>query len=412
MPLRSTLGAVVLRVPYSDRLPQVVKTVFLEKIEQNPPETGQDIAPIDKIHSRLMDSRLQDAEKPEVVDEDDTVRDTESVSLRKSVMQQYLDEQNAKFDTLINRNLGEVLQQQNRYEDEAGWRSLVLDLATARNTLDVTKSVSLLLLRALKSVYSYVPFTDRTQPLSPARSPRAANTELAFRETVHEHVSTQYLPGLVSFGTLMENMDYNEKVLLLRRLHQELGISYDLDLARYPHGRPVLSDTPLAEKIETMMILLIRLAFIGFRLFVPVTTALYHKFINNQLMVFNNRNFNRFLNKVIHTMESVEELLDFETGRKKDGTAFTSDDAMEYLGEFKHQIPGSDSWAATIARHTFSRYTKEYAGPPDYATDPRYAQYFTERRRRQDDSDDDIFLEAVEHPSVFQVAREFADQMT
>lgn len=384
-----------------------------EKKEPAPGRIDPPFSPKEKIHNRIMDKRRAELPKPLVADEDDTVRETESVASRMSVMQQYLDEQNAKFDTLINRNLGEVLQQQNKYEDDPGWRALVLDLATARNTHDVTHSVSQLLHRASRSVYSYVPFGDKTAPSSPQTDPLAATTnEMVYHEYRQEHtaVGGAGRSDQVPLGAVLDRLDYNEKVMLLRRLHQDLGITYDSGASKYSYGRPVLKDTPLAEKIQMMMILLIRLAFIGMRLFVPVTTALYHKFVNNQLLVVNSRNFNRFLNSVIHTMESVEELLDFKTA-KKDGAAISSDDAMEYLGEFRYQLPGTDSWAATIARHTISRYTRG-EGPQDYAADPKYAHYFAERRRQRDDSDDDIFLEAVEHPSVFQVAREFADQMT
>lgn len=414
MVVRSTVSAVVSRMPYSDRLPEVVKMVLDDgkgTLRQGilAKKTEVSLSPKEKVHNRMMDKRI--AASPvskhselavlavpathvsQIIEEDETVRETGSVTMKKTVMQQYLDEQNAKFDDLINKNLGEVLKQQNKYEEEIGWRALVFDLAMARNASDVSSGVSLLIQRATKTLYSYVTFSE----MKPT--------------TALEQVIVCSDPA--SFDALMDSMDYNEKVMLFRRLHQDLSIDCDTDMARFP-SFSIGTDTPLVDKIQMMVILLIRLAFIGFKLFIPITTAVYTKFKNNELLFVNSRNFDRLLNTVIHMMENMEERLDYETVRTKDGKGtLSNDEAIKYLGNFKGiGFPGSDSWAASIARYTISKYTRDGTANQDFAADPRFAQYFTDGRRPQNDSDEDNYVDAVEgHPSVFQVALQFASEM-
>lgn len=410
MAVRSTISAVVFKLPFSDRLPGVVKNVLDDKkaSKSSAPAASTlapPLSPKQKIHNRMMDRRSETGSLTQlgtslvtqgspistILEEDETVRETESVSSKKTVMQQYLDEQNAKFDDLINKNLGEVLQQQ-KYQEEAGWRALVLNVAMARTATEVSTGVGQLVLRASKSVYSYYPFGEKQAVLEPPQ------------EVVRNDQA--------SFNALMESLDYNEKVVLMRRLHEELHIPYENDVSRLQAEsfQSLREDAPLIDKVQMLMLLLIRLTFIGIKLFIPITTAIYTKFKNNDLLFVNSRNFDRFLLSMINMMGNMEERLDYDNAHPRENNdQATGEAAIEYLGGI--QLPGNDSWAASIARYTISRYTTREGVVEDYTADPKYAQYFT-RKRDHNDSDEENYMDAMEeYPSVYQVARQFTNEM-
>lgn len=410
MVVRSTIGAVVFRMPFSDRLPTIVKTVLDSGTKpplSDPVECP--LSPKEKIHNRLIDKRL--AESPPamhsgpgpsgnpiypIFEEDETIRDTESVTSKKTVMQTYLDEQNAKFDDLINKNLGEVLKQQSQFQEDAGWRQLVFNLAMARNSTDVSSNLGLLMLRATRSAYQWIPFVE-----SPTVSPEEENyrdSSLLDRNDVIRTGSASLEP------ILLESMDYDDKVRLLRQLQRDLGMEGESDMTDFMQKLSLDKDTPLVDKIQILMILLIRLAFTGLKLFIPLCTAVYTKFKNNDLMVLNNRNFNRLLNTIIQMMVTMEERFDHEATK-------TDDMGVQTIEFFDNggPMPGGDSWAASVARYTMSRWTADSIDNTDFTNDPRYAQYFTEKRKMTIE-DEDNFLRG-EHPSVFQVAQQFAHEM-
>lgn len=413
MVIRSTISAVVFRMPYSDRLPPIVKTVLddgrvkldegrFRQLEHTPDTVARPLSPKEKIHNRLMDKRL--AESPvamnrrtdltasslnPIFDEEDTLRETESVTSKRTVMQNYLDEQNAKFDDLINKNLGEVLKQQSQFEDDASWREIMFKLAMARNPTEVSSSLGLLVLRATKSVCLWMPFVE---------SPTVSPDEESYGEAVLRSNNDLIQTNAISLDT----MDYNEKVKLLRQLQRDLGLNNESDMTNFTQELSQ-KDRPLVDKIQMLMILLIRLAFMGFKLFVPISTAIYTKFKNNELMVLNNRNFNKLLNTVIHVMETMEERLDNETNN----TRVPGIQTIEIFEE--GGLAGGDSWASAVARYSMSRWAEDAIDNTDFTNDPRYAQYFAERRKMTIE-EEETYLRG-EHPSVFQVAQQFARDM-
>lgn len=414
MAVRSTIGAVVFRMPFSDRLPTIVKTVLDSGTKPLPSDISgpvdRPLSPKEKIHNRLIDKRL--AESPlamhsgpgpsgspinPIFEEDKTIRDTESVTSKKTVMQKYLDEQNAKFDDLINKNLSEVLKQQSQFQEDAGWRELVFNLALARNSAEVSSNLGLLVLRATRSAYQWIPFVE-----SPTVSPEdGVYRESSLRDPSNDVIRT----GPLSLEPIsLESMDYDDKVRLLRQLQRDLGMENESDMTDFMQKLSLDKDTPLVDKIQILIILLIRLAFTGLKLFIPLCTVLYTKFKNNELMVLNNRNFNRVLNTIIQMMVTMGERFDHENNN-------TNEVGIQTIDFFDNggPTPGGDSWAATVARYTMSRWTADSLDNTDFTNDPRYTQYFTEKRKMTIE-DEDTFLRG-EHPSVFQVAQQFAHEM-
>lgn len=413
MVVRSTIGAVVFRMPYSDKLPAIVKTALGDGVKpvanDVPDPIEPTLTPKEKIHNRLIDRRLESpstlysgvgssgSAMGPIFEEDETVRESDSETSKPTVMQKYLEEQNAKFDDLINKNLGEVLKQQNQFQDEAGWRELVFSLAMARNSSDVSSNLGLLVLRVTRSAYQWIPFVE-----SATVSPEG---EVGGESIVHDLNNNLIRTEPSTFESMaIESMDYQGKVRLLRQLQRDLGMESEADITNFMQRVSLESDPPLVDKIQMLMILLIRMAFMGIKLFIPICTAIYTKFQNDDLMVFNNRNFNRLLNSVIHTMASMEDWFDYESHRNSDIGVPT----IEILDDVDLPMTGGDSWAAAVARYTMSAWTSNDIDNTDFANDPRYAQYFTDRRKAFEE--EESYLRG-DHPTVFQVAQQFAHEM-
>lgn len=413
MVVRSTIGAVVFRMPYSDRLPAIVKTALgdeVKPVENDIPDPIEPpLTPKEKIHNRLIDRRLESpstlhsgvgssgSAMGPIFEEDETVRESDSETSKSTVMQKYLEEQNAKFDDLINKNLGEVLKQQNQFQDDAGWRELVFSLAMARNSSDVSSNLGLLVLRATRSAYQWIPFVE-----SATVSPEG---EVGGESIIHDLNNNLIRTEPSTFESIaIESMDYQDKVRLLRQLQRDLGMESETDITNFMQRVSLESDPPLVDKIQMLMILLVRLAFMGIKLFIPICTAIYTKFQNDDLMVFNNRNFNRLLNTVIHMMASMEDWFDHESHRKSDIGVQT----IEILDDVDVPMTGGDSWAAAVARYTMSTWTSHDIDNTDFTNDPRYAQYFTDRRKTFEE--EESYLRG-DHPTVFQVAQQFAHEM-
>lgn len=373
------VGMLVSHIPYGDKVaPGLAANTKNGVVERETADTNTLPAlrttlmltllpsPRQRIHNRIMDRRL--ATPPTSVDEEETVRDTDSVAAKHVMMQQYLDEQNAKFDHLINRNLGEVLQQQHTFQEDRGWRDAVFAFVALRLHGGVVASMTSMVQHASKAVSHY------------ARGRRDSTTLPTAVEASTER-DIVVLPAAVVAA--VELLEYRDKVAVLRRLHEDLGVE-DVRIAP--------EHALLMDKVQTMTLLLVRLAFIALRLVVPVTTALYTRFKNDDIVLVNRRNLDRLLGSVIHVMESMEE------------TLRTRPDA-DILDHVAFDPPiGGDSWAATVARHALLRGTKA-----DFARDPRYAHYFT---RHLSDSDDEMFADAEDGPSVLQVAQQFANEMS
>lgn len=391
MVVRSTIGAVLFRLPYSDRIPDGVRSILEEHPAKEAPEEPseeQEAAPKTEASPTLLGSAVM----PDL-EEDDTLRGTESEALKDEMVQQYLVEQNAKFNKLINRNLHEVLQQQNQFEEEVGWRRLALELALARNPTEVKLRVSLLVSKASRTAYSYVPFTREKHPLS-----TRVELVVAKEQTL----------------ALLDPLDYDEKVALLRQLLVDLGAKGDDELARLSKELNMQNNRAMIDKVELITLLWVRLGFIGLKLVIPATKLLYIKFKNNDMVVFNNRNLNKLLGVAIRLMESLEEKLHVyepqsEEPENKDTTVMTRDELLRMLELRQQQEQESKHWVASILRFTSGQFTAKQRA--DLASDPRFAQYFTENMPGSFLSGNLSLGLEDEPPSMFEVAQKFASQM-
>ncbi|OBA18027.1 hypothetical protein METBIDRAFT_13935 [Metschnikowia bicuspidata var. bicuspidata NRRL YB-4993] len=315
MVVRAAISTAVNLVPFSDRLPQRVHNLMgsgasrLADLELSPDEVRPLATPSQKIRKKMREKRPAtersslalgrnsslDAED----DGNDTARDTDTQSLRTERVELYLCEQHDEFTSLINRNLKEVVrQQQQRQAEEAGWRRLVLEIMMARAGDDATQKLVLLVARAQDSIYASVPFI---------------HSERRLQTSAGEYGSSALK---VDSAELLDQLDYAQKVALLRHLMVDLGMRADADdIAEFTRGSLLDDDTSIADKLELLVLLLVRLWFIGLRCLVPVLQHIYTRFKENDMLLVNNRNFSRLLTVLARAMVTVEERLNtFSTG--------------------------------------------------------------------------------------------------
>lgn len=435
MVVRAVISAVVNRIPYSDHLPGVVKSVLEEDHALNTPPNEVEFIPVSpkaKIHN-LMLNRMATLESSALSDAstllfDNVPEEDEYMPPRDTVVQKYLDEQNAKFDTLINKNMGAVLRQQN-YEGDASWPQMVFDLVTAKDTEDVTLKVGVLVGKASTYLYSKVPLAgeNKAELVSPI------------------------VPVADPIDCILNTLDYNTKVALLKELKADLGLVQTDSLSQLSNqlaeNLGSSSSSLVIDKMEMLVIVSVRLAFVGVKFLIPLVTLLYLKFKNNEVMLLNNKNFSRLLSFVIRFMESLEDRLNSEklhafqygeekgtdgrdvkdakkprekelksagvegrglSGARKFKDETLNEEFLRYIDEWSGDEAGlSASWTRTFTKLAVGRY---FSSPTqDYVSDPKYAQYFSERRleyERDSCASDD------QRPSVFSVAQQFAEEMT
>lgn len=310
--ISATINAVVYRLPYSDRLPERVKTLMgsgtskLEQIEIAPEEVRPLVTPSQKIRMKMLEKRAGDTLEspnlsslsrnapPEIeIDSEETVKETDSQHIRQARVELYLTEQHDEFTTLINKNLKEVMQQQQqKYADETSWRRLVLELAMARNSDEATQKLNLMLARAQDSVFSYVPFVRG--------------------EKHTRNILDDYENSALKMETaeLLDQLDYESKITLLRQLMVDLGMRAEADdIVNFTRGSAVLEETLMTDKVELLTLVAVRLWFLGLRYLLPLTRLLYTKFKENDILLLNNRNFSKLLTVLVRLMESLEEKL-------------------------------------------------------------------------------------------------------
>lgn len=82
------------------------------------------------------------------------------------------------------------------------------------------------------------------------------------------------------------------------KIHQQLNKEFD-------HETSIEHLTNL-EKVEILIILIIKINFLLIKKSIPVTKQLYQKFTSNQLLLFNNHNFNKLLNYLIKFFNAID----------------------------------------------------------------------------------------------------------
>lgn len=464
MVVRAVIGLVMNRVPFSDHLPQFVQSVIYEDTSSyesakldSPLTTSSDsdapMSPQQKIHSRILQKRgspvsvpgvpndgflLDNSGSVPVADHSDALTEAETVhdadTTRQSMVQKYLDEQNAKFDSLINKNLNVVLQQQSMYEDESSWQQLMVEMAMSRDKDEISLKMTSLMGRASNWIQSHIPRSISSRSSSRGNS-RAVSRAAVTEADTNEQTDAVVRADDATIENFLDSLDYQTKVNLLKQLRVDLCISDHDDLSKFSKelskthpGAPTL----LIDKFETLMIISVRLSFICLKFMIPMATLMYLKFKNNDVLFFNNKNFNRLLSFTIKFMESLEKRLKTETlnayqygqeSQKAETATQTIEGQLERpLDTIETTAPVSElpqpvetprtTWTDTFTRMAVNYWIKSRNSKADYAKDPRYAQYFSAKKEALGGEwDGDEFNPADQELSFIDIAQQFADQL-
>lgn len=459
MVVRAVLGSVVSHIPYSDHLPRFIlhaiyddassyESAQLESPLASSSEVNGPMSPQQKIHSHILKHRgsqatpalpndefslddppypaLPNGDPSDALTESETVQDPDTTS--QSMVQKYLDEQNAKFDSLINKNLNVVLQQQNMFEDESSWQQLMVEMAMSRDKDEINLKMTSLMGKASTWIQSHIP-----RSLS-SRSPSQPNSQPVSRAAVTEADTNEPTDAVVraddaTIENFLDLLEYQTKINLLKQLRIDLGLSdyddllkFSKELSKTHSSAPTL----LIDKFETLMIISVRLWFICLKFTIPVATLMYLKFKNNDVLFFNNKNFNRLLSFTIKFMESLEKRLKAET---LNAYQYGQQPQTDFLSQaIEHEDPVAEiespiaeapvdtpkaTWTDTFTKMAINYWLKSGNSQADFAKDPRYAQYFSGKKETTTDWDaiNDANSGEQVQPSFIDIAQQFADQL-
>ncbi|CAH2354110.1 hypothetical protein CLIB1423_14S02256 [[Candida] railenensis] len=256
----------------------------------------------------------------------------------------YLEEQNEKFDALINRNIEVVLE-----NDEAvlplTLQESIYDLLDVRDRnlshkfQDISSIVGIAASSVLPSISlpwrgkeatgesslellssASIPSSSRaTSTSSPSLSLSSPST---FAYPSKKVEKSEYLP---SVRAMVDDLDVYKKVQLYKYLQEDLDVYEDAKDEMFGANTPSssspddshylqLSESGITlDKIQALAILSVRLTFAGIKLAIPISIRLYHKFTENDLYMINKKNFNSLLGFLIKLLKVVEEKVNGDT---------------------------------------------------------------------------------------------------
>lgn len=359
------------------------------------------------VHDRLWSKRSRKSSSSDSEPDDlgSTVIANEDSGIDGHV-DRYLTDQNRKFDDLIYKNLGTVLVQQAGYVENGDRKLKEPASMTFRQSVSgaVTSTVGGL--------------AGRMRFFRHNKSQEVAEVKEVPVETLE--VFNGQFSSAANFDAFLDSLDYDTKILLLRMLRRDLGLTNDEELERL-----VLSENdiekltsmhkfetsgPVIDKIQLFVLIWIKLAFIGLKLMIPISYVIYRKFVENQLFLFNNKNFNKLLLVCIRCMRKLEHKLNDEKLQAYQyGYERTPDDkdikftqAQQELNDlydemtlnastFFHQqldMGERSSWTGSVFGFMLSKYlgyknpqqppppNKLQISPRSLYVDPKYSKYF------------------------------------
>lgn len=352
-------------------------------------------------------------------------------------VKQYLNDQNQKFDALINNNIEDFFKQQDGFDE-------TVDPDASRGLL------TRIVYGGAREVMAHIPYvknkleTDVRLDISGSYSDNVSATEIPLSKSSSPIPTTAFAPsrnaaevptprnkaqsekfGPSNHELLLDSLDVESKLKLYHLLRTELQIKERPSL-----DDPFIFDHPpkdselALDKLQSFLIISIKLLVAGVKLIIPVCKYLYIKFQNNQMFFFNRKNMARIFNIMMWFMRGLESKLQ-DNGEFIDRVynhEFTFEDPE--LNEEELTVVGSlarlqlDSKKsldlllhkafdkatfmidkkiqrslATETNNTWKRAALEYAWTNylhtgkenhNYMEDPRYAIYFSNRNMSKD----------------------------
>lgn len=309
-----------------------------------------------------------------------------------SRVERYLDEQNLKFDELVDKNLDVVLQ-----DTSGDLKQNVIDLFNIYNhsvndkITDISNIVGIMCNKTL----SYTPF-KRNVPLEPSQPSALA---LPLNELFNDADSDvdailRSIDDRTTVEFLLDTLDQDTKADLFNQLKQEL---YNDE--RGNSNEDVLNDAMkeynssdlLIDKLQVCIIISVKLLFTGIKLTIPLSKVLYNRFINNQLYLVNNRNIKKVLSWITRLMQALESQLNndrlasLQYGYEKDKTAAANSELHELCDEvalgtnnfLSQQFSTNkmdNTWKRAMMEYMFTKYISS-SSPKK--TDPKYSKFYS-----------------------------------
>ncbi|CUM46163.1 uncharacterized protein AC631_05560 [Debaryomyces fabryi] len=326
----------------------------------------------------------------------------EDCDIKTLRIERYLNEQNKKFDELVDKNIDVVLQNpSNDLKRNVIGLLDVYDYKLQDKLMDISNIIGI----ACNNVMRFTPLKKEDSELDKRLDLESMSKESydAANSEIDQIVRT--IDNKSSVESLLESLDFDSKVELFTQLREELcydqeGLSAAARNRRMPLGGDMYSDLPndelendiLIDKLQLCVIISIKLLFVGLKLTIPLGKLLYQKFIDDQLFIVNNKNANKFLSFIIKTMRSLESHLNnnkvtsykygYEKGTGENQLQLNQlyDEMTSSNGYITLQLKNrstDSSWRKAMAEYIFLKYV-DGESTIDKKSDPRYSKFFSQ----------------------------------
>lgn len=285
------------------------------------------------------------------------------------LLKEYLQEQNAKFDALINNNIDVVIKKQEKTKKANAVKQIIGSV--------VSEGVNV--------VSNTVAGTIRL-PFSQLPTPAIQTPDLS---------DTEEDEGEFLVELFIDTLDQKTKIRLLEQLMKEMNEEDDTR----KHVKSILKEEQppkdALDKFQLFMIISIKLFVVGLRVAIPLSQYVYRKFQRNELYLFNKKNTKSLFDLSLKMMEGVvSKLEDHEDVINRVGNIqrrentegnFTKLDSIydEYSKkaskmiseQFNSRILGGNTptWKRSVIEFVLQRPVREV----EYETDPKFSKYYS-----------------------------------
>ena len=260
--------------------------------------------------------------------QDNILEDENQRDLR---VKQFLNDQNLKFDALINNNIEDFFkQQQDAFEE-------VVDPESSRGLF------SKLVYGGVKEVMAHLPYMKKFEQDSQLEISESALSDdvgpgdirfeckssspgyttpsmtLAPLSRGPSETSTQRIPPELNYGNkmatlsdhelLLDSLDHETKLKLFSLLQKDLGVPVEnpgLDDPLSSEDQAPRERELALDKLQSFLIISVKLLIIGFKLIIPASKYIYIRFHNNKMYLFNKKNTNKIFDLIMWFMRSLE----------------------------------------------------------------------------------------------------------
>lgn len=342
--------------------------------------------------------------------------DDDSEEDKQSRIQEYLENQNNKFDELITKNIDVVLHPDSNKSDNETIIKMVYD-----NRKSIMSTLYQLGKSEVSSRLPYIPyfnpknnnsdveilritaegtpallgspFTDYCEQVIEydGNEPYIEEPDSVQRQHDQERFDElmTHLDDEIKVDIFIDSLDNKTKVMLYELLKHDLKDFHPDEEFKNLYNTENVS--PL-DKLQVFVIISIKLVFAGLKLFIPITKYLIHKFKENQMFIFNRKNMERLIDLVLTFMNYLdskltnnEEIIDKMYNHDYVKAEEVYQDFTSYATNFfkpssikSMLISENDHVASNVYDFVVGRITRKNNNV--YADDPQYAKFYSGKR--------------------------------